>query len=264
MIVLTGIVTGFVVLFLRRPVQQYQDLTLRAELTDTANTALRRISRETHLAVPNSVRSANASCIEFIPSYDGGRYRTAVDGSGNGNPFTTVQAISKFDVIGSLNTAPAVGDFVVVYNLGIPGADAYAPADNRSTISAGSTTSQINFTSKQFPFASPGNKFQLVSGTERAVSYVCTGVGLDANGNGTGRLFRVSGYGFNYPEPNTCANTTTAALIAQDVSACQFSYLPGARERTGLISMRLSLSRSVAQNSETISIYHDVNVNNVP
>ncbi len=263
-IVATAVIVGFIALFLRKPFQQYLDLSVRAEMTDTANTAVRRISRELHLAIPNSVRSASSSCIEFIPSYDGGRYRSAADGSGAGNVFTTTQAITNFDVIGPLVSAPAVGDFVVVYNLGIPGADAYAPSDNRVAIVAPTSTTTINFASKQFLYDSPGKKFSLVSGTERAVSYVCSGVGIDAKGNGTGKLYRVSGYGFNYPEPTTCANTAGASIIAQNLKSCQFTYTTGVRERSGLVAVRLSLARSVSELSESVSLYHDINVNNVP
>ena len=259
-IVIMGIIGGIVALFLRRPVQQYQDLTIRAELTDTADTAVRRMSREIHLAVPNSMRSANSSCIEFVPAYDGGRYRVNTDATGAGNAFTTVQAISTFDVIGNLNAAPAVGDFVVVYNLGIPGADIYAAADNKTNIVAPTSVSQLNFASKLFPFASPGNKFQLVSGTERAVSFVCNGVGVDAKGNGTGKLYRASGYGFVSPEPTTCASVSTAPVLAQNISSCQFSYAQGVLERFGLVSIKIRIAKA----GETISLYQDVQVNNVP
>ncbi|TXI90431.1 MAG: prepilin-type N-terminal cleavage/methylation domain-containing protein [Burkholderiaceae bacterium] len=263
-IVILGIIAAVAGIFISGRVQQYQDLGLRAELSDTADTAARRLSRELHLAIPNTVRSANASCVEFIPAYEGGRYRNAADGAGAGNVFTTTQAITSFDVIGPLSTAPSNGDFLVIYNLGIPGADAYAPSDNRATLNGSSTTSLMSFASKQFPFESPGKKFQIVSGTERAVSYVCAGVGVDAKGNGTGKLYRVSGYGFVYPEPNTCASVTSAPILAQNISACSFTYDPGVRERTGLVALRLSLSKNVLQTSETVNLYYDVNVNNVP
>ncbi|WMW79368.1 prepilin-type N-terminal cleavage/methylation domain-containing protein [Undibacterium cyanobacteriorum] len=263
-IVILGIIAGIAGLFLSGRVQQYQDLGLRIELSDTADTAARRISRELHLAIPNSVRSANSGCIEFIPAYDGGRYRSATNSTGGGNAFTTTQAITGFDVIGPLAATPSPGDFLVIYNLGIPVADAYASADNRVSLNNLSTTSFLSFGSKQFPFESPGKKFQLVSGTEQAVSYVCSGVGVDAKGNGTGRLYRVSGYGFVYPEPTACAAIGTSPVVAQNVSACQFTYDPGVRERTGLVSIRLTLAKSVMQTSESVNLYYDVNVNNVP
>ena len=55
-IVITGIIAGVVAIFLRAPVQGYVDSARRAEMTDIADTALRRIGRDLRTAVPNSVR----------------------------------------------------------------------------------------------------------------------------------------------------------------------------------------------------------------
>ncbi|HJW54183.1 MAG TPA: prepilin-type N-terminal cleavage/methylation domain-containing protein, partial [Burkholderiaceae bacterium] len=45
-IVITGIIAGTVAVFLRLPVQGYVDTAARAELTDIADTALRRMTRD--------------------------------------------------------------------------------------------------------------------------------------------------------------------------------------------------------------------------
>ena len=67
-IVLTGILAGVVAVFLVIPVTGYFDVARRAELTDTADTALRRISRDLRLALPNSIRVTSCNtAIEFIP-----------------------------------------------------------------------------------------------------------------------------------------------------------------------------------------------------
>ncbi|HJW54946.1 MAG TPA: prepilin-type N-terminal cleavage/methylation domain-containing protein, partial [Burkholderiaceae bacterium] len=55
-IAITGIIAAVVAVFIVKPVQGYVDSARRAEMTDTADTALRRISRDLHLALPNSVR----------------------------------------------------------------------------------------------------------------------------------------------------------------------------------------------------------------
>lgn len=259
-LVLTAILSAMVMSFIGKPIVQYQDLSRRAELSDTANAALRRISRDLHLALPNSVRSATSSCLEFIPTYDGGRYRAVADSAGAGNVFNAEQSITSFDVIGALGSAPTVDDFVVVYNLGIPGADAYA-ADNRATLTGATTTTLMSFDPKTFPFASPGYRFQLIANSEQAVSFVCTGVGVDAAGNGTGTLYRAAAYGFVAVAPATCAAVVASTpILAQNLSACQFSYASGVSERSGLVSIRLS----VARNNEVASLYQDVNINNVP
>jgi len=74
-IVITGIIGGMVAVFLKAPIQQYMDVSRRAELTDIADTAVRRMARDVRIAVPNSVRFTNctAPCVEFIPTKDGGR-----------------------------------------------------------------------------------------------------------------------------------------------------------------------------------------------
>ena len=69
-------VTGIVALFIRQPVQAYVDSEARAELIDTADTALRRIGRDLRLALPNSIRTTASGAnqyIEFMLTKTGGR-----------------------------------------------------------------------------------------------------------------------------------------------------------------------------------------------
>src|SRR3989338_3130689 len=138
-IVITGIIGGIVAVFLTAPVRQYVDVARRAELTDIADTAFRRVTRDVRLALPNSVRVAGTcdgttTCfLEFLPAPSGGRYRADIDATddvcpgGNSDDdilsFTTTDTC--FEVLGQM-PAVAVGDQIVVYNLGIAGADAYA------------------------------------------------------------------------------------------------------------------------------------------
>src|SRR6185503_18991127 len=55
-IMITGILAAVSVVFLRGPVEGYVDVARRAELTDIADTALRRITRDLRTALPNSIR----------------------------------------------------------------------------------------------------------------------------------------------------------------------------------------------------------------
>jgi MSHA biogenesis protein MshO len=258
---ITAVLAAGVAVFLRTPIDGYRDLARRTELSDIADTAVRRISRDLHLALPNSIRLPSNQCLEFLPTKNGGRYRADVDASGGGNVFDTAVALDKFDVLGPLSAAPLAGDLIVVYNLGIKDADAYN-MDNVALVSS-ATTSLINIASKQFLFASPGNRFHVVSGTEKAVAYVCTGtLGIDATtGNGTGSLMRASAYGLNSADPSPCpATSVSTPILAQNISACEFTYSSGVTERSGLISIRLAISK----NNETVNLYQEVHVNNVP
>ena len=157
-IVLTGILAGVVAVYLVIPVTAYFDVARRAELTDTADTALRRISRDLRLALPNSIRvTAGNSAIEFIPVKSAGRYRA--DGPGNVLDFNAVA--DTFDVIGP-GVDIAVNDFMVIFNLGIAPADAYltvASINRRPVTTTGTTLTTVGFNGGTFPFASPARRF---------------------------------------------------------------------------------------------------------
>ena len=70
-LVITAIVAAMVAVFIQKPVQSYVDSARRADLTDIADTAVRRMAREIRLALPNSVRNpadGSDQCIEFMPT----------------------------------------------------------------------------------------------------------------------------------------------------------------------------------------------------
>lgn len=252
-IVITSIISAVVAVFIRAPVEGYFDSARRAKLTDIADTALRRASRDLRLALPNSVR-VSGSAVEFLETRTGGRYRAESDGGttpADELDFTATD--SSFDFLGSLSSTPVAGDLVVVYNLGIADADAYA-GDNTSSITgvAGNT---ISINAKRFPFESPASRFQVV---KDAVSYVCAGAGLDASGNGTGTLRRYWGYGINPAQAVPPGGSN--ALLADRVSSCSFVYTQGVTARSGLVAMQLQIT----ENNESVSLYHEMHVPNVP
>ncbi|MFA6270798.1 MAG: type II secretion system protein, partial [Candidatus Paceibacterota bacterium] len=65
-IVITGILAGIVAVFIASPVQGYVDSVRRAELTDAADVALRRMMRDIRLALPNSLRVTSAGGVDYI------------------------------------------------------------------------------------------------------------------------------------------------------------------------------------------------------
>jgi len=238
-IAITGIVGSMVALFLRVPLDSYVAQDRRARLTDTADTALRRMARDIRLALPNSVRvTAAGSVVEFLGTRSGGRYRA----QGGGDILDFTLADNSFDILGPAIEMRA-GDRIAVYNLGIPGADAWAGETLADYVGAVGSVTNIAIAAKQFPLASPGNRFQVVDGP---VSYVCA----------AGRLTRFWGYD---PAVGVTA-ATPRALLATRVSACSFDYQPGVTERGGLVSMTLSLSLA----GETISLHANTQVSNQP
>jgi MSHA biogenesis protein MshO len=182
----------------------------------------------------------------------GGRYRANLDSGGGGNPLVFNLADSVFDTMSPLSgLADDVivnnSDRVVIYNLGIPGADAYN-GDNTSVIT-GTGVSQITFAAKTFPLTSPGNRFQVISGP---VTYGCDPT--------TGFLMRYWGYAIAAAQPAPPAGATTAVL-AQNVSGCQFTYTANAvAQRVGLVLMKLTLT----QGNESVTLSYQAHVSNVP
>lgn len=258
-IVLTSIIASAVAVFIRLPVQGYVDTARRAEMTDIADTALRRMGRDLRLALPNSVRVTDGGAtIEILLTKTGGRYRA--EAAGDVLDFSL--ADTSFSQLGpfATGTGQAIvpnADYLVVYNLGITGADAYA-GDNTALITATDNTvpasPTITFGAKKFPFQSPGNRFQVIEGP---VSYVCDTT--------TGRLTRYWGYPIQAAQPTAATLPTlgsSSALLATNVGVggCVFGYNPGITARSGLVDLTLIITEA----GESVRLYHEVHVTNVP
>lgn len=251
-IVILGVVSSIVAVFIKQPIDAYFDTARRAALTDVADTAVRRMTRDIRKALPNSVRTPNNQCLEFIPTKTGGRYRADVNASGNGDILNFAAADSSFDMLGAnsplADQAIAAGDLVAVYNLGIPGADAYAGANTSAVtgVGAGSLANEtkISITSKLFPLASGSNRFHVIPSDEKVVAYVCDG----------GKLYRTAS--------TTLASAcpTSGAVLAKNVASCDFVYNGSNLQRNALAQIKIDLT----SNGETVSLYHEVNVNNTP
>lgn len=268
----------------------------RAALADVADTALRRLVRDVRLSAPNSVRVDGTSrSLEILLTRNGGRYRALND---DDNPAATSEQTldfsapdTVFDVYEPLplGQIPAenqvqAGDYVVIHNLGIPGADAYdftVANPNVKRILAfafggGALANENRITlppaATRFPLESPGRRFFVVSGP---VTYACVGVG-SAGGEGTGTLRRWSGYTYDpdHPAITEAANSgappavlppgpppASEAVLAAHLSACEFTYTSQlAQQSRGLVSLRLTVTRA----NEDVTLYHEVHVNNVP
>ena len=159
-LVITGILAAIVAVFIRAPVEGYFDTVRRSHLTDTADTALRRISRDIRLALPNSIRVTNNAgklYMEFLQTRSGGRYRAEPNQTGGGDILDfTSGSDASFDVLGPA-VPVAAGDHIIVYNLGMAGSDAYAGDNRRGYAGAAGTVSSVSFNAggTPFPFQSP-------------------------------------------------------------------------------------------------------------
>lgn len=250
-IVVTGVLAAGVAIFIRRPVEGYIDASRRATLTDEADTALRRMTRDLRTALPNSTRvDGSGKFVEYIETTGGARYRAEVDSGGGGDILDFTAADTSFDVLGP---APATGTHIVVYNLFNSGATSNAySGDNRTALT--SVGASVVFTSKLFPESSPGKRVHVVSGP---VTYGCTG----------GQLVRYWGYAYNEPQVAPPAGGSSAVLAGNvDVATCSFVYAAGSLgERTGTVSIFLPINSNVLGGGvETVRLFQQVQVNNSP
>jgi MSHA biogenesis protein MshO len=257
-IVITGIIAAVVAVFIRAPVQGYFDSVARAELTDVADTALRRMTRDLRLALPNSIRTGTNGTdqyVEFLMTSSGGRYLDEDDSLAAGDMILDFNngANLSFDVIGPPPAIVPRVDHIVVYNLG-PGmapADAYQ-GGNRALVDsvAGNRITLVTnpFAAQSPSMRSPGRRFQVVT---TPVTYGCE--------NNT--IIRSWGYPIvlNQSLPPAGAGLQSA-LLATGVTGCAFSYTNLANVRSGLVGISITLQR----NNETITLFQQVHVDNTP
>ena len=252
-IVITGILGSMAAVFLKMPVQQYADISRRADMTDGADLALNRIESDIRSALPHSARVASGTCpatsanpggagtcsfLELLPSSGSGRYRNGTGGTGDVLDFTVADA--SFEVLGPI-PAFASGDQVIVTDNTV--AAAYGGAYRTPWVSTAAPI--VTITSIQFPSASPSARFHVVN---QAVSHVC-----DPSVGGT--LMRYS-YAIQAAQPTAAAVLGTGRLLADNVNSCSFDVTQG----NSLVAINLGLSKE----GETARLYKVAHVSNEP
>ena len=268
-IAVSSVVVAFMAMFIVTPMTIYTAQTRRATLVDAADSALRFIGRDLRAALPNSVRvsaSGSVTALELLATADGARYQdsgplsnpalaldlTAADGA-----FATTVPFTQVNLPWTSSAY-----FLSIYNVGVPGADAYqmanviTPAGTTITISAGATANQDLVTLSpafQFAFGSPGQRVFLVSGP---VSYLCD--------TAAATLTRYSSYTIASAQPASAAALNaagaSAALVASNVVGCQFVLSAGTAQRNALATLTLQ----IAQSGESVQLLHQVEVVNAP
>jgi MSHA biogenesis protein MshO len=279
---ITAIVASMTAVFIRLPLQSYQDVQRRASISDTADTAFGFIKRDLQTALPNSVRATQVGAIyylELLKTRTGGRYRadlpaisvltgantcpdTDLDGTANENVLEFGVADTCFTTIGPIaNLASiAVTDFLVVYNLGtgFTGADAYSSAaitgGNKTLITATAAgtggANVIRFQSTTLNLESPGRRFHIVSGP---VTYVCDPT--------AGTLRRISAYSITAAQATPPAGT--AVTLAKGVTGCTVTYDQNVvNQRNGIVSIWLRFADPAG--GTTQNLFQQVQVSNDP
>lgn len=260
-IAIMAIIGGMSVSFVRLPVQGYVNSEAIAGLVDESDTAMKRMSRDLRNALPNSVRVTNVGAnyyLEFIPIITAGRYRADNDATGTKDILSFETLDNSFDVLGSAMSVQA-GNQLVIYNLGIDGADAYQGLNRRAIANTQTGVNNIAFTAtgSPLPLSSPSNRFYIVN---NAVSYVC---------NPTSKQLLRYEYALPAPQVSIPAQTTaftaTARLLASNVESCEFAYSQGVLQRSGQVSIVLTLSKILSgQTSPKSTLVGLVNIINSP
>jgi len=269
-LVISTIVVGFVALFISGPVLGFTDQTRRARLVDAADAALKRVGRDVRRALPNSVRTTSSGgvvALEVLGTLDGARYRAQPPG-------TAAQILDFAAADGSLNVLgpftqiakpwSSTTHYLAIYNVGVPGADAYelanviTPVNTTISISVDGATGEDRVTlapAFRFAYPSPTQRVYLVDGP---VTYLCDPV--------AGTLMRYQGYSIAASQANRDSHGellgagATASLMANQLVACSIAYTPGTAERAGLVTLELT----VRAQGESVSLLSQVHVDNVP
>ena len=268
---ITGIVLGFAALFFSGPIQGFIDQVRRAELVDSAESSLRRMGRDIRRAVPNSLRvttSGTVTALEVLNSIEGVRYRAGPP-PGNTNAWLTFatadgafNSIGQFDAITKPFTSTT--HYLSIYNVGVAGADGYemsnviTPAGTQIDIANAAEAGEDNIVltpSFQFTYPSPRQRVYLI---DTPASFLCD--------TATGRLTRYSGYTIasNHSDRDSSGELLAAgasdSIMSDNLSACTFTYTPGTAQRAALMSLSLTLT----QDGESITLLQQVHVDNVP
>lgn len=287
-IAITGILASTVAILILRPIQGYDTQTRRSDLVDRAENALRRMQRDIRTGLPNSIRipGGTGQVIEMLNTINGARYRDEPglngpnDHSGTQFQLTfTGPDTDGFNIVGTFpglavpfNSA-GTNLRLAIYNQGIPNADAYAdavvgagarvitnPATATFTVNNDAHGDEHQITPNgganfQFRWPSPAQRIFVV---DRPISYICN------LANGT--LTRYDNYPIAAAQPVNPAIAplnnvnTNVGLVADNVTACTFTYQAGSSQRSGLVTLAITVSDP--DSGEQVRLLHQVHVDN--
>jgi MSHA biogenesis protein MshO len=279
-IVLLGVMAGGAGLLITTPIEAYNDQLRRQQLVDQAEMALRQIARDVRRALPNSIRTRTVGAVtalEMVNTIDGARYRDE-NQSGLVDADDILEfagSDTSFNFLGQLNFlggALSSNQRMVIYNTAPGNIYSDAISDNNSGIITSTMTGldiDISSTSVNYPnehrvtmtnpFSftqrSPGQRAFFVDGP---ISYVCD---LSAGNN---NITRYSGYDYQNPQPvgTPVGVVLSVGLVVTKLSVCNINYVVGTASpsRGGIVTLEITVTES----GESITLLHQVHVDNVP
>lgn len=262
--VITGILAATLVVFLKPAVDSYVDTRRRAEMSDVADTALRRMAQDIRSAVPNSVRAVSASCFQLVPTIAGGRYRKAPDTNPGvtSKPIDPDRATSEFDVLSPL--ADPTGNWLVIDNQNADDVYSNPSPGPRARVTGFSTAStaaeksvyqhRITVPEKQFPPGYDGGRFVIVPSAQSTVFYSWNAATRTLSRGNTDAFARLTS--------QADCNGAGGQIVATDVDGFGYDYEAnqGRTEQSGYVSMRLELRSG----GESVTLFYGVHVDNFP
>ncbi|MEE9280445.1 MAG: prepilin-type N-terminal cleavage/methylation domain-containing protein [Myxococcota bacterium] len=280
-LILLSVVVGMTSTLTLRPLEAYADVRRRTALTDLAEGATRRISRDIRAALPNSVRiSVDGQKLELIHVLDGARYRA--DGGVNPSTVDHTAATDWLDFTGQETSFNVLGRFQqlnLAYGVGSPAGYRLAIYPTETTLYADAATAADPGVITQgaagvFQLANDGDedqvqlnagfemRFRLASPRQRLyvvdtpMTYICD--------VGVGTLVRHWGYAIAAVQPEDPSVNPllsgSSARLANSISACAFSYSTATATHSGLVTIDLAVSSG----TEQVRLLQQVHVSNAP
>ena len=251
-IVLVGIIGGVLSMQLAPAIQSYLLVSQRANLTNQADSALRRMATDVRSAVPNSLRLNTDRCLDLVPTSDGGRYRTALDTVNVEPPSAWIneaESGTMFDVLSTLQRTPVQGDAIVIANRGPD--DVYNEVNTALVTQASASRIQLDRPIQVTP-GYDGARFLVVPNGQRIVTYLCT-----PGPDGSGELVRFARNDFKAGA--MCTRPAGAAVVASRVADCSFQVHAnqGGTQDSGYVQLQLTLSAKGESVPLTVGTYVD-------
>ncbi len=279
-VVLLSVVMGMTATLTLKPLQAYGNVRLRAALTDTAESATRRMGRDIRSALPNSLRVAGGGlALELLHVLDGARYRAEAGVNTSTSVVHTLDTHwldftdqeDSFNILGGfqeLGLAYGVGS-PAGYRLAIYPTEAAIYNDAATSANPGVITSGVaggfqlaDEVDEDRIVLTPTLKFRLASPRQRVfvvdtpVTYLCD--------LATEELTRYSGYSIASAQPTDGSVVPLSAggiaLLATNVTGCDFRYNTSTAAHSGLVTIDLT----IAQDGEGVRLLHQIHVSNTP
>jgi MSHA biogenesis protein MshO len=250
-ILLIGIVGISLTKVSQLSISSYIDGKDRNQLGQSIKWLTDRISREVREALPQSIRtgsSANIHCVEFMPIVNASYYLN----------LPQTGTITSFDAVAYDIT---FSNGLIAAIMPIDSSDVYNVTGVLANVASISTTAgqaTINLTTAtSFNRRSPQNRFYLLNNP----------VAFCLNDN-NGEITRYNGH------PITAAQAFppvggSSSLIGENFTAngTVFNYQLGTLSRASLLQINLTTqnrNRNLAANTESINVFHEVQLRNVP